>query len=464
MAVPKTIDDFLALARKSGLVDMERLIAHLQQMQAAGPLPSDLKQLADTLIHDGFLTYFQAEQFLMGKWRGFTLGKYDVLERLGVGGTGIVYLCQHKFMRRRVAVKVLATNMAENREVLERFYREAQAVAALDHPNIVRAHDIDHDGGFHFLVMEYVDGSSLDRLVRKQGPMDISRAAYCIRQAAQGLQHAHEAGLVHRDIKPANLLLDRQGLVKILDMGLARFFADKTDTSCAKYSQLLGTVDYLAPEQAVNSDQADIRADIYSLGATFRYLLTGKPPFDEGSLAQKLIWHQMRQPPTLRDQRPEVPVDLEAVIARTMAKDPGQRYQTPAALIDALGPWTKIPLPPIPVPEASRLSPLARRSGSPLVTSGVPMPPIPSSQSGILRKGPPPSTAQHLSPAETPTDLNRLTQQMRRDALTLTNSPLPNSIPSPPAPAVNRLAASVPESEPPSVPENERAAMEGKRV
>jgi serine/threonine protein kinase len=436
MPAPATIDEFLDVVRKSGLVDPQRLETHLQQLQAAGPLPTEPKKLADLLIRDGFMTYFQAEQFLIGKWRGFSIGKYDVLERLGVGGTGIVYLCEHKFMRRRVAIKVLATNMAENPYVLERFYREGQAVAALDHPNIVRAHDIDHDGNLHFLVMEYVDGASLDRIVRKLGQLDVPRACHYIRQAALGLQHAHEAGLVHRDIKPANLLLDRQGVVRILDMGLARFFQDKTDTSTHKYAQLVGTVDFLAPEQAINSDHADIRADIYSLGATLHFLLVGKPPFEEGSLAQKLIWHQVRHPKPVSELRPEVPAELSALITRMMAKDPKHRPQTPAEVVAALAPWTQTAPPPLAIPESSRLSPLAKKAGCP---TGVP-PPIPSlgGRNSTIARKPVTVTVNGPAPTETPMDLFRATQKIRRETIKVSAAEQP---PAEQPPASNGSAA-----------------------
>ena len=173
------------------------------------------------------ITQFQAEQFLLGKWRGFTIGKYKVLERLGFGGTGTVYLCEHLMVRRKVAVKVLPATKADNPAALGRFYREARAAGVLDHPNLVKCHDIDQDGSLHFLVMDFVDGSSLQTIITKFGPMPIEFAAHSIKQAAHGMQHAHEAGLVHRDIKPANILLDRKGTIRVLDLGLARFFNDE---------------------------------------------------------------------------------------------------------------------------------------------------------------------------------------------------------------------------------------------
>ena len=194
-----------------------------------------------------------------------------------------------------------------------------------------------------------------------------TRAAHYIRQAALGIQHAHEAaGLVHRDIKPGNILVDRNGIVKVLDMGLARFFNDTDDILTKKYDEnVLGTADYLAPEQALDSHGVDIRADIYSLGATFYFCLTGRPPFAEGSIAQKLIWHQTRQPKPVRSIRPDVPPEIAAIIEKAMSKDPAQRYQTPMAVAEALAPWAATPIPPPPESEMPRLSAAAMGAGSP---------------------------------------------------------------------------------------------------
>jgi serine/threonine protein kinase len=361
MPSPTTIDEFLQLVSKSGVVEEKKLTTYLERARAAQSLPAEPPKLAGVLVRDGLLTQFQAEQFLQGKWRRFTIGKYKVLEKLGAGGMGSVYLCEHKLMRRRVAVKVLPTAKAEDTSSLERFYREARAVAALDHPNIVRAYDIDQDDRLHFLVMEHVDGSSLQEIIKKVGPMDVLRACHYIRQAALGLQHAHEtAGIVHRDIKPGNILVDRNGIVKVLDMGLARFFHDEEDLLTKKFEEnVLGTADYLAPEQALDSHAVDIRADIYSLGATFYFCLTGRTPFAEGTVAQKLIWHQTRQPKPIRQLRPLTPEGVSAIVDRMMAKDPNQRFQTPAAVAEALAPWTQTPIPPPPDNEMPQLSPAA---------------------------------------------------------------------------------------------------------
>jgi serine/threonine protein kinase len=362
MPAPSTAEEFLDLVLKSGLVPETRLFGYLNDLRTRTPLPADLNQLAGLLIRDGVLTYFQAEQFLLGKWRRFSIGNYKVLERLGSGAMGTVYLCEHPLAHRRVAVKVLPIDRAEDPAALERFYREARALAALDHPNIPRAYDIAQDGGLHFLVMEHVDGPSLREIVEKTGPMNVSRAAHYIRQGALALQHAREAaGIVHRDVEPSNILVDRSGVVKLIDMGLARFFHDEEDIITKKYDEVvLGTPDYLSPEQALDSHSVDGRADIYGLGATFYYCLAGAPPFPEGSIAQKLIWHQVRQPKPIRELRPDVPEGMAAVLDRMMAKHPAQRYHTALAVAEALAPWTQTPIPPPPESEWPRLSPAAR--------------------------------------------------------------------------------------------------------
>ena len=381
---------------------------------------ADASRMAGYLVRDGLLTQFQAEQILQGKWRRFTIGKYKVLEKLGSGGMGAVYLCEHKLMRRRVAVKVLPTAKANDDSSLQRFYREARAVAALDHPNIVHAYDIDQDEQLHFLVMEYVDGASLQDLVKSSGPLDIERACHYIRQAANGLEHASRAGLVHRDIKPGNILVDRTGLVKILDMGLARFFNDEEDNVTKAFEEtVLGTADYLAPEQAVDSHSVDVRADIYSLGATFYYMLTGRTPFGDGTVAQKLLWHQSRQPKPVTEYRQDVPDDLAALILKMMAKDPADRYQTPQELGDALEPFTREPIPPPTDAEMPHLSPAA---------TGVPGVPDPG-ETTVGLKG---------EPASPPRALQSMT------------SPMPRSGPMP-APTTPPLSPP-PKSKPPASP------------
>ena len=276
-------------------------------------------------------------------------------------------------MGRRVALKVLPLAQAEDPACLARFYREARAVARLDHPNIVRAHDIDHEDKLRFLVLEYVDGCNLHAFVRRNGVLAPERAADYIRQAALGLQHAHEAGLVHRDIKPGNLLLDRQGTVKVLDMGLARFFHEDSGQYVKEFETgfVIGTADYVAPEQIVDS-QVDIRADIYSLGGSLYYLLVGKSPFQDGTTAQKMIWHQVRQPRPVRSLRDDVSEELAHVLDTMLAKEPARRYQTPAEVAQALAPLAPTPLPPPTLDELPLPSPAPAGRPSSHISAATP--------------------------------------------------------------------------------------------
>ncbi|WP_052640107.1 serine/threonine protein kinase [Zavarzinella formosa] len=364
MPAPASVDELLKLIRKSGMVDEPRLDAYLERYRSSGGPTNDVRKLAGAMVRDGLLTYFQAEQFMLGKWRGFTIGKYKLLERIGFGGMGQVFLCEHMYMRRRVAIKVLPPAKAEEPAALGRFYREARAAAALDHPNIVRTHDIDQDGNLHFLVMEYVDGSSLLEMVKKKGPMAADRAAHYIWQSVQGLDHAYRVGVIHRDIKPGNILVDRFGISKILDMGLARFYNSDDDMLTKKYDEksVLGTADYVAPEQTVNSHDVDVRADLYSLGATFYFLLAGHPPFPEGTISQKLIAHQTKKPTPIRQIRPDVPAELAAVLEGLMEKSLENRFQTPAEVYEALLPFVQGPMALPPDDEMPVLSPAAREA------------------------------------------------------------------------------------------------------
>jgi serine/threonine protein kinase len=350
MPSPTTGEELLDLVRKSNIVDEGRLTAALERLRAAGSLPAEPPRLATQLLGEGVLTHFQAEQFLQGKWRHFLIGWYKVLERLGAGNSSSVYLCEHIRINRRVAVKVLPASLARDSASLERFYREARALAAVDHPNIIHGYDIDQEGDLHFLVLEHVDGSSLEHMV-SFGPLAVPRAAHYIRQAALGLHHAHEsARLVHRNVTPEHVFVNRTGIVKVIGWRLALVVGEQGDYSITQMYEenVLGTADYLAPEQAIDSHGVDIRADIYSLGATFYYCLTGKAPFPEGSVAQKLIWHQTRQPRSVQTLRPDTPDGIAAIIHRMMAKEPGQRFQTMQEVADALAPWIQTPIPPPP--------------------------------------------------------------------------------------------------------------------
>jgi len=243
-------------------------------------------------------------------------------------------------MQRRVAIKVLPTKRVDDSSYLARFYQEAQAAARLDHRNIVRAYDIDNQGSQHYLVMEFVDGSDLQHVVKDGGPVDYVTAANYIAQAAEGLQHAHESELVHRDVKPANLLVDAKGTVKLLDLGLARFTDDdRASLTVAHDENVLGTADYLAPEQAISSHNVDARADIYSLGCTLYFLLTGHPPFPEGSLPQRLMAHQTKVPASIRVDRPDAPQGLVAFCEKMMSKSADDRQQSAIEVARDLADW-----------------------------------------------------------------------------------------------------------------------------
>ncbi|MEX0676273.1 MAG: protein kinase [Pirellulales bacterium] len=337
-----TVDEFLALVERSRLVEPERLahiVAQWKSQRAPGQ-PGDAQPFAEHLIRSGLLTRWQSQKLFEGRHRGFLLGGYKLLDHLGSGGMSNVYLAEHLLMQRRVAIKVLPQNRVADSSFLARFHFEGQAVAALDHHNIVRAYDLGCEGRIHYLVMEYVEGSNLEDLVERQGPVNFHTAAGFIAQAAAGLEHAHGSGLVHRDIKPANLLVDRHGTVKILDMGLAKFKAEVRPTPAfAQDNEVLGTAEYLAPEQAVDSLSVDHRADLYSLGCTLYFLLTGHPPFQGHSSGELMAAHQQQLPPSLLVERPDAPPSLVAICRKLMAKAPANRYQRARDVADALVGW-----------------------------------------------------------------------------------------------------------------------------
>jgi serine/threonine protein kinase len=293
--------------------------------------------------------------------------RYRILRPLGSGGMGCVYKAEHRLMERPVALKVINRELIRDPAAVERFHREVKTAARLAHPNIVTAHDAEQANELHFLVMEYVEGVSLDWLVEQRGRLPMAEACEYVRQAALGLQHAHERGMVHRDIKPQNLMLTPEKKVKILDFGLARFVSDSQPTGpLTKVGSVMGTPDYISPEQANDSRTADIRGDIYSLGCTLYFLLTARVPFPEGSLLQKLMAHVDRQPQPITELRHDLPAGLVQVVNRMMAKDPSRRYQTPAEVAQALLPFT---LPVASVAEFTPVTPIP-----PVATTVTPAP------------------------------------------------------------------------------------------
>ncbi len=370
MPSPTTKDAFLDVVRESKVAEAGAIDSVLEHEDAAAL--ETPRQLADLMVREGLLTSYQSTLLLKGRTDGFRIGPYRILERLGYGATSNVYLCRRVGTPGRMAVKVLATMQAQNSTALKRFYREARAASSLNHPNLVQVRDIDWDEQTNYLVMDYVDGTSLQDIVQRSGPMEPTRAAHYIKQAASGLAYAHERKLVHRDIKPGNLLVDRTGTVRILDMGLARI-AEEEGAQLTQGGEVLGSPEYLAPEQAVDSHNVDIRADIYSLGATFYFLLSGAAPYsEEKTVAGKLLSKEKRPPKPIRDKRPEVPEELVAIVNKLMAKNPDDRYQTPKEVVAALAPWTKEPIPPPPEEEMPQLSLAAQGDEAPTVERSQP--------------------------------------------------------------------------------------------
>jgi tRNA A-37 threonylcarbamoyl transferase component Bud32 len=302
----------------------------------------DAGELTQELIRRNLLTSYQAEQVAAGQGQNLVLGPYLILDRIGQGGAGAVFKARHRKQDRLVALKVLRQDRLGSSQVNRRFQREARLVTRLSHPNIVTIFDAGGDQGRNYLAMEYVQGQNLAQLVQECGPLPIPEACDIVRQVALGLQHAHDNNLVHRDIKPANLLIasTEKGLVKIIDLGLARILEscvqERADSTLTEPGIILGTADYMSPEQGDDPRAADIRSDLYSLGCTFFYLLTGQPPFPGGALLQKLDRHRREQPPSLPQLRPEVSPQVARILARLLAKRPEDRLQTPAALATAL--------------------------------------------------------------------------------------------------------------------------------
>jgi serine/threonine-protein kinase len=390
-----------------------------EQVRELRPLlPSfpDVRLLVKELIRRDWLTPYQVNQIMQGKGDQLLLGWFRLRERLGEGAMGQVFKAWNTRLQRVVAVKTLHKELIANARAMERFRQEIEAVGQLDHPNIVRVRDADEIDSRPFMVMDFIDGVNLSYLVKTQGPLPIHTAVECIRQAAIGLEHAYERGVVHRDVKPANLLIqsvvrspwsvvkDKESdrsvslttghgprtadvfCIKILDFGLARFDSERRySTRLTHPGCTLGTVDYMAPEQAESARNADTRADIFSLGCTLYFLLTGKPPFEGNSVAEKMAARISGTAPSVREARPEVPEALDRVLLRMLARQPADRYQTPAEAAAALEPFTvpiqrmeipeRIPIaPPITIPADAGPIPLAVPIDTPTpVVQSVPM-------------------------------------------------------------------------------------------
>jgi serine/threonine-protein kinase len=319
--------------RGSQLLGPEELRA-LDMLRDRHPDPADL---IAAVLRRGWLTVYQARELFAGRGQELLLGDYVVLERLGEGSTSRVYKARHRPSGRVVALKVLRGGLAAP-ETIGRLRQERRHGTRLEHPNILKTFGAGRADDAYFLVMEYVEGKDLGRLVREQGPLPVGRACDYARQAALGLEHAVERGLVHRDMKPSNLLLAKEtGLIKILDLGLACL----AETGPVTALRTAGTPDYVAPEQVFGSGGADTRSDIYALGGTLYHLLSGRPPFPGGTQEEKLLNHRGAEPEAIETLRPEVPPGLGAVVRQMMAKAPEDRFPTPAAVAVALEPFAE---------------------------------------------------------------------------------------------------------------------------
>jgi formylglycine-generating enzyme required for sulfatase activity/tRNA A-37 threonylcarbamoyl transferase component Bud32 len=350
-----TTDQFLAAIRESNLLDAGKM-AEATTMARTAETP---QVLANEIPRRGWLTQFQCREIYRGRGRELTFGPYVLLDLLGEGGMGRVFKAYHSRVGREVALKVIRKEKITKPTILQRFHQEIQAAAKLNHQHVVRALDADAIDGVHFFEMEYVEGTDLTKLVQANGPLPVPVACDYIRQAALGLQHAYEQGLVHRDVKPSNLLVTPRHQVKVLDLGLALLKGAAVADGANRITQqglVLGTPDFVAPEQAQNPVGVDIRADVYALGATLFYLLTGRVPFPGESQTDKLIQHITAPPPSVRVLRPDAPPALDSVIQWMMAKRPEDRPQTPAQAAAALVPYCPLAVGsgavgvPLPVP------------------------------------------------------------------------------------------------------------------
>ena len=333
------LGEFLERLQRSDLLtrdDLDALEAEIDPVRDA----VQVEPLGRKLVRRGQLTGWQLQMLLSGR-DAFQLGNYRLLDLLGRGGMGTVFKAEHVMMGRVVAVKVMAKRLVKSPKHVARFQQEIQAAAAIDHPNVVRAIDAESVGENHFLVMEFVDGADLASVAERRGRLEVGEACEFIRQAAEGLAAAHHRGLVHRDLKPSNLMLTwtahDQPQVKILDMGLARFSgADQTDGSLTKTGQMMGTPDYMSPEQAWDTKAVDIRGDIYSLGCTLFRFLIGSPPFQGENPFQTLMVRTTLEAPMLRSLDPDFPEGLEIIVARMLRRDVAERYEHPAEVVEAL--------------------------------------------------------------------------------------------------------------------------------
>ncbi|MBL8819067.1 MAG: protein kinase [Planctomyces sp.] len=336
MQVPAVSHELLDLLQKSGLYSDAQIRKIAEKCRLADDIAAD--EAARILVKERVLTPFQAERLLEGRYRGLVIDRYKIREVLGFGGMGCVFIAEDPELDRKVAIKVLSAEHALDAGMLTRMKLEATAGMRLNHPNIIRTYRMDTTGAVHYLVMELVRGISLHELVALHGAIKWQMVCDIGMQAATALSVAHEQGIVHRDIKPANFLIEHDGTTRVLDFGLALMSdveEDEFSLSMLFGHDCLGTPDYIAPEQTLDSKKVDGRADIYSLGATLYVALTARLPFPEKTNKAKLEAHRTRNPRTVCELRPEIPPGVGAIISRMMEKDPRKRFQTAAEVASA---------------------------------------------------------------------------------------------------------------------------------
>jgi serine/threonine-protein kinase len=321
---------FLASAVKSNLVSMDEMRRLMKLLYDQGD-DFSAKHVAKSFVHAGALTHWQSEQLARGKKRGFFLGDFLLRKPLGRGGQCVVYLAKHRIMERSVALKILPAEEASRTAVANRFQREARVASQLNHPNVVCVYEFGECEKKYFLAMEYIEGDNLQEAVARGGAMSYLFALDVIRQAAKGLSHIHNRQIVHRDFKPSNVLLRTDGVVKVIDMGLAK--AKNDEFEGLDPARLLGTAEYVSPEQILDSRTANAQSDLYSLGCTFYFLLTGQAPYPGKDVDAQLAAHQIAPIPDPRAIRHDCPTGLVDLLTRLLAKKPQDRPRSAKELV-----------------------------------------------------------------------------------------------------------------------------------
>jgi eukaryotic-like serine/threonine-protein kinase len=339
------LDRFVRAIRKSGLLAAGKLDAHLAEAPAT--TSRNAEKLGEFLVERGALTHFQVTKLKQGTFQGLALGPYRILSPLGRGGMGTVYLAHDtrkpEGKHGLVALKVLPPKRArEEDRTLARFIREMDLAQRVSHPHLTKTYEAGDLGGVHYIAMEYIRGQSLRKLIGDRGPVSVPRAARLFSEVADGLQSAHELGLVHRDLKPSNIMVTPNGHAKVLDMGLALAVDEELPTDkkiVGGQGYVVGTMDYIAPEQVDDPSKVDARADLYGLGCSIYYALAGQPPFPGGTSLEKMKLHRTTYADPLSDFNPTVPAEFSRIVERLMEKNPADRYKSAAAVRDALRPW-----------------------------------------------------------------------------------------------------------------------------